>query len=126
VLKRLGERGLELPSPRDEAGPELRVAGRISDELEQQQTPFPARAQRPHDLPHLVSKLLLGRFAPVRRYLERLLARYRALASRPADSRITYPRLVLGHGVARVTSTLAWIDKTTATIEQRAAERAPG
>jgi hypothetical protein len=68
----------------------------------------------------------LGQLAAYRRYLERLLARYRAIEARRADSRFTYPRLILAHGVARVTSTLAWIDYATSAIERRTADRAPG
>jgi PadR family transcriptional regulator AphA len=58
----------------------------------------------------------LAQLAAYRRYLERLLARYDELESRPADRRFTYPRLVLAHGIARVTSTLAWIDEAAASI----------
>jgi PadR family transcriptional regulator AphA len=65
----------------------------------------------------------LAQLGAYRRYLERLLARYRAIEAGPADSRFTYPRLVLAHGIARVSSTLNWIDDTTATIEQQTAEK---
>jgi len=68
----------------------------------------------------------LAQLAAYRRYLERLLDRYRAIEARPADGRFVYPRLVLAHGVARVTSTLAWIDDATAAVQRRAAEPAPG
>jgi PadR family transcriptional regulator AphA len=60
----------------------------------------------------------LAQLAAYRRFLEQLLARYRQIEARPADSRYTYPRLVLAHGIARVTSTLAWIDDTTTAIDQ--------
>jgi PadR family transcriptional regulator AphA len=68
----------------------------------------------------------LAQLDAYRRYLERLLARYREIEAHPADERFTYPRLVLAHGFARVTSTLAWIDETAATIQQQTVEPAPG
>jgi DNA-binding PadR family transcriptional regulator len=68
----------------------------------------------------------LAQLAAYRRFLERLLARYRALETQPADDRFTYPTHVLAHGIARVTSTLAWIDDTTSAIEQRTARTASG
>jgi PadR family transcriptional regulator AphA len=68
----------------------------------------------------------LGQLAAYRRFLERLLARYREIEARPDDSRFMYPRLVLAHGIARVTSTMAWIDDATNAIEQEAAGRASG
>jgi DNA-binding PadR family transcriptional regulator len=68
----------------------------------------------------------LAQLAAYRRYLERLLARYREIEARPADERFTYPRVVLAHGFARVTSTLAWIDDATTTIQQQTPEPAPG
>ncbi len=68
----------------------------------------------------------LAQLAAYRRYLERLLARYREIEAHPADERFTYPRLVLAHGFARVTSTLAWIDETAATVQQQTVEPAPG
>jgi DNA-binding PadR family transcriptional regulator len=66
----------------------------------------------------------LAQLAAYRRYLERLLARYREIDARPADSRFMYPKLVLAHGIARVTSTVAWIDDAAAAIEQQAREGA--
>jgi DNA-binding PadR family transcriptional regulator len=65
----------------------------------------------------------LAQLAAYRRYLERLLARYREIEARRADDRFTYPRLVLAHGIARVTSTLAWIDDAAAAIEKPAVQR---
>jgi PadR family transcriptional regulator, regulatory protein AphA len=65
----------------------------------------------------------LAQLAAYRRYLERLLARYREIEAGPPDTRFLYPRLVLAHGFARVTSTITWIDEATATIEQQVAER---
>jgi DNA-binding PadR family transcriptional regulator len=66
----------------------------------------------------------LDQLAAYRRYLERLLARYREIEAGPANGRFLYPRLVLGHGIARVTSTLTWIDEATAAIEKQGAKRA--
>jgi PadR family transcriptional regulator, regulatory protein AphA len=66
----------------------------------------------------------LAQLAAYRRYLERLLTRYRDIEARPTDSRLIYPRIVLAHGITRVESTLAWIDDTTATIQPHTAERA--
>jgi DNA-binding PadR family transcriptional regulator len=66
----------------------------------------------------------LAQLGAYRRYLERLLARYDEIAAQPGDHRLRYPRLVLAHGLARVTSTLAWIDEATAAVEQQSAERA--
>jgi DNA-binding PadR family transcriptional regulator len=65
----------------------------------------------------------LAQLAAYRRYLERLLARYREIEARRADSRFIYPRIVLAHGIARVASTLAWIDDATGAVEQQSAER---
>jgi hypothetical protein len=50
----------------------------------------------------------------------------REIEARPADDRFTYPRIVLAHGFARVTSTLAWIDDAATAIQQQTAEPAPG
>jgi len=61
----------------------------------------------------------LAQLAGYRRYLERLLARYRELEGRPAETDLLYPRIVLAHGIARVTATLAWIDEATAAVEKR-------
>jgi DNA-binding PadR family transcriptional regulator len=66
----------------------------------------------------------LAQLDAYRRYLERLLARYREIDMAPPDSRFVYPRMVLAHGIARVTSTLAWIDQSAEAIERRIAERA--
>jgi DNA-binding PadR family transcriptional regulator len=66
----------------------------------------------------------LAQLAAYRRFLERLLTRYREIEARPTDTRFLYPRLVLAHGITRVTSTLAWIDDATVTIEQQGARSA--
>lgn len=65
----------------------------------------------------------IAQLAAYRRYLERLLARYREIESGSSDTRFFYPRLVLAHGIARVTSTLAWIDDAAAAIEKPAVQR---
>jgi DNA-binding PadR family transcriptional regulator len=68
----------------------------------------------------------LAQLAAYRRFLERLLARYREIEARPTDSRFIYPRLVLAHGIARVSSTVAWIDDATTAIEGRLPRGARG
>ena len=66
----------------------------------------------------------LAQLAAYRRYLERLLTRYREIEAGPADDRFIYPRLVLAHGIARVMSTLSWIHDAVAAIEKSSAPRA--
>jgi DNA-binding PadR family transcriptional regulator len=58
-----------------------------------------------------------AQLAGYRRFLLRVLAQYEELADGPAHFDSVYPELVLGHGLARVRATLAWVDATAAALE---------
>lgn len=64
--------------------------------------------------------------AAYRRYLTRRLERYEELRAGPPLFEGDFPGHVLRHGIARANATLAWIDRTAAALEARAAGRATG
>jgi PadR family transcriptional regulator, regulatory protein AphA len=70
------------------------------------------------------SDTALAQLAGYRRFLDRLLARYEEIAIETAQVANIYERQVLGHGIARVRGTLAWIDEAEAALE--AAEPSAG
>jgi PadR family transcriptional regulator, regulatory protein AphA len=59
----------------------------------------------------------LAHLSAYRRFLERRLESYEEIEARLADTPPGYSRHVLGHGLARVRATLAWIDQTSTAIE---------
>jgi DNA-binding PadR family transcriptional regulator len=64
----------------------------------------------------------LAHLGAYRRYLERRLDAYERLEE--LGSHRSYAQHVLGHGLARVRATLAWIDETSAAIEAGRGTRA--
>jgi PadR family transcriptional regulator AphA len=59
----------------------------------------------------------LAHLAAYRRYLTHRLDVYEQIEAGLDGSSLGYREHVLGHGLARVRATLAWIDKTTAAID---------